>query len=245
MKIILLTAIFFSALGFVGTVDASDSSVYVSPANLTTTVGSNISASIGVNTSGNKVCAVEGKLVFNNLSCQSITIAEGVTPQTSPTCSNPNFLVGIPNCTSLNKVLFTVSAKAGSSGVASISITGVDVIGEGFSVGSGSGSGNYTINALPVVTTPTPTPTPAKTKTVKTEKTIVDESESGNDENKETSKEDKKDNKKDNLAAVSGATEGSTTPSTGFKILIGFIVLIAIFYAGYLFTQKKKKNKFN
>ena len=163
-KIILSTIIFLSIAGFVGTVDAASSSLYVSPASLTKTAGDTLSASAGVDASGSKVCAVEGTLVFNNLSCQSITVASDVTPQSLPTCSNPYFLLGVPSCTTANKIFLTVSARAGNAGTASISFTGVDIIGEGASLGSASTVGNYTINA---VSTPTftPTSTPISTPT--------------------------------------------------------------------------------
>lgn len=167
-KIILSAIIFLLVAGFTGIVFAASPSLYVSPASLTKTVGNTFGVSIGVNASGSKVCAVEGTIVFNNLSCQSITVASDATPQSSPTCSSPHFLIGVPGCTTAGKVLFTVSVKAGSTGAASISFTGVDIIGEGVSLGSTSVSGNYTINAVPKPTpTPisTPTSTPASTPT--------------------------------------------------------------------------------
>lgn len=164
-KIILSAIIFLSVAGFVGTVVAAGPSVYVSPASLTKTIGDIFNVSVGVNASGSKVCAVEGTLIFNNLSCQSITVAGDVTPQFAPTCLSPYFLIGAPSCATADKVLFTVSTKAGNVGIASISFTAVDIIGEGVSVGSASISGNYTINA---VSTPIPTPTLAPTIAPKT-----------------------------------------------------------------------------
>jgi len=152
--------IFLSVIGFVGTVNAAGPSLYVSPAGLTKIVGDIFSTSVGFNASGSKVCAVEGTLVFNNLTCQSITVADDVTAQSSPSCSNPHFLIGIPSCTTSDKVLFTTSVKAGGAGPASISFTGVDIIGEGVSAGSASISGNYTINSVPK-----PTPTTPQTNT--------------------------------------------------------------------------------
>ena len=146
-KIILSLIIFLSVVSFVGTIDAAGASLYISPASLAKTAGSAFGASIGLNTADSKVCAVEGTLVFNNLSCQSITIADDVMVQSSPTCSNPYFLVGIPSCTTSNKTLLTVSIKAGSAGMASINFTGVDIIGEGTSISSASTAGNYDIAA--------------------------------------------------------------------------------------------------
>jgi len=155
-KIILSAIIFLSVVGFVGTAIAAESSLYISPASITKTAGNTFSASLGLTASGNKVCAVEGTLVFNNLTCQSITVASDIMVQSSPTCSNPHFLIGIPNCTTSDKALLTVSVRAGSAGTASISATGVDIIGEGSSVGSTSTKGNYTINAIPKPVTTTP-----------------------------------------------------------------------------------------
>ena len=148
-KIILSAIIFLSVIGFGGTVDAAGAYLYVSPATLTKTTGNVFSVSVGINTSGSKVCAIEGSLVFNNLSCQSITVASDAMAQSLPTCSTPYFLIGIPNCTTLGKILLTVSVKAGSAGTSSVVPIGVDIIGEGASLGSASISGIYTINAVP------------------------------------------------------------------------------------------------
>ncbi|MDP3956249.1 MAG: hypothetical protein Q8Q18_03335 [bacterium] len=151
-KIILSAIVFLSVISIASTAYAAGASLYVSPASLTKTVGDTFGVSVGFNASGNKVCAVEGTLAFNNLSCQNITLAGDVTPQSSPTCSNPYFLIGVPSCTMADKVLFTVSVKTVDASAASISSTGVDIIGEGVSVGSASISGNYTINAVPKAT---------------------------------------------------------------------------------------------
>ena len=149
---IILSAIFLSVVSFSGVANAASASLYVSPASITKTAGNIFDASVGVNASGNKVCAIEGTLVFNNLTCQSITVASDVMAQSSPTCSNPYFLIGIPNCTISDKALLTLSVKAGTAATASINATGVDIIGEGISLGSASIGGSYTINA--VIVTP-------------------------------------------------------------------------------------------
>ena len=151
-KIILSAIVCLAVVGFAGTSVAS--SLFVSPATSTKTAGDVFTVSVGFSASGSKVCAVEGTLVFNGLTCQSITVSSDVMAQTSPTCSSPKFLIGIPNCTTLDKTLLTVSVKAGSAGTASVSATGVDIIGEGASVGSTSTNGNYTITAPIVVQQP-------------------------------------------------------------------------------------------
>jgi hypothetical protein len=161
-KEIILSTILILLLGISGTANAT--SLFISPASSTQNAGTNINASIKISNSGTKVCAVEGTLVFNNVSCQSITLSGNVTPQTSPTCSNPYFLIGIPSCTTSDVTLMTVSAKAVSAGLASINLTNADIIGEGLSVGSTSTGGSYTINAIPVPTTVTPQTTVLETE---------------------------------------------------------------------------------
>ncbi|MFH1319797.1 MAG: hypothetical protein ABII90_03980 [Bacteroidota bacterium] len=153
--IILSAVVLSSVIGFAN-VDAAGPFLYVSPASLTKTVGNIFSASVGLNASGSKVFAVEGTLVFNNLSCQSITVADGLMAQSAPTCSNPHFLIGIPNGTTSDKTLVSVSVKAGNAGAASIIPASVDIIGEGVSIGSAATGGNYTINAVPKPTPTTP-----------------------------------------------------------------------------------------
>lgn len=149
---IILSAIFLSIFSFSGAVNAASASLYVSPASITKTIGNIFNASVGVNASGNKVCAVEGALVFDNLTCQSITIASDVMVQSTPTCSNPHYLIGIPNCTTSDKTLLTVSVKAGDKGTASLGNSDIDIIGEGISLGSVSVGGSYIINSVAVST---------------------------------------------------------------------------------------------
>ncbi|MFA5072227.1 MAG: hypothetical protein WC511_07825 [Candidatus Pacearchaeota archaeon] len=148
---IILGVIFLSAVAFIGIANADSPSLYVSPSDLSKNAGSVFNASVGVNVQSNKVCVIEGTLVFNNLTCQNITLDSGVIAQVSPTCNNPYYLIGIPSCAVANKELLTVSVKAGVAGTASISHSGVDIIGEGVSIGSSSVGSNYTINSVPVV----------------------------------------------------------------------------------------------
>lgn len=246
-KIILSATIFLSVVGLVSTVNASGASLYVSPASLTKTAGNVFSVSVGFNASGNKVCAVEGTLVFNNLTCQSITVASDVMVQSSPTCSNPHFLIGIPNCTTSDKVLLTLSVKSGSAGTASINATGVDIIGEGASVGSTSISGNYTINA---VVTPTPTPetptappvktssqtpvkTPAKTTT---EKNVVSEEQPVQTEQPVVT---------ENISAPSflATVFNFSTFGKSVRTIIIIVIIAFAIYSFIILLKKKKKNQ--
>jgi hypothetical protein len=239
-KIILSIVAFLSTVGVVGTLYASGASLYVVPASSSQISGNNFNISAEVSASGNKVCAVEGTLVFNNLSCQNITLSDGVIPQSLPTCSKPYFLIGIPSCTTANQTLFTASVKAGNAGLASVAFTGVDLIGEGASVGSSSVGGNYVIStATKQISTPVTTSN-SKSKTV-AEKTI---SETKNQPIKTTevpvatSTIEKPD-------AFLAAVSKIITFGTGSDI-IGIIVLFTIALFIFLipsYFEKRRKNK--
>lgn len=142
ISFMLLAPLFF----FAGIVSA-ESSLYVSPETLTVNTNSNITSYVSVIPNGEKVCVVKGSLSFNNLDCKSIVMAEGLMAQKVPTCSNPNFTLGIPTCTLVNKNLFTVQSNTKNSGIANISLIDLNIIGEGVSVGSKSNNVNYTVNA--------------------------------------------------------------------------------------------------
>jgi len=152
IKILLFIGILIISFGFYYLAEAAAPSIYVSPATLSKNVGEAFDISVGVNPSGNKVCVVEGKLILNKLSCQNIVMADGVMVQSSPSCNNLYFLLGIPGCTTNNKTLFTVSVKAGSAGTATANFSGVDIIGEGVSISSASAGGNYTLISPPAPT---------------------------------------------------------------------------------------------
>jgi len=142
ISFMLLAPLFF----FAGIVSA-ESSLYVSPETLTVNTNSNITSYVSVIPNGEKVCVVKGSLSFNNLDCKSIVMAEGLMAQKVPTCSNPNFTLGIPTCTLVNKNLLTVQSNTKNSGTANISLIDLNIIGEGVSVGSKSNNVNYTVNA--------------------------------------------------------------------------------------------------
>lgn len=142
ISFMLLAPLFF----FAGIVSA-ESSLYVSPETSTVNTNSNITSYVSVIPNGEKVCVVKGSLSFNNLDCKSIVMAEGLMAQKVPTCSDPNFTLGIPTCTLVNKNLFTVQSNTKNSGTANISLMNLNIIGEGVSVGSKSNNVNYTVNA--------------------------------------------------------------------------------------------------
>ena len=100
-KIILSAIVLLSVVGFAGIVEAA--SLYVSPASAQKNTGEIMNISVRVNPSGKNVCLVEGKVIFNNLSCQSITVSRGLMAQSNYSCSNPYFLIGIPGCSLTDK----------------------------------------------------------------------------------------------------------------------------------------------
>lgn len=149
-KIFLITAAMFLFSGFFmlffgGGVNADNVSLYVSPAGAAKDVGSAFDISAIAGTSGDKVCVVGGTLVFNNLTCKSITLASDIIAQSSPTCSDPYFLLGIPKCAAADKNLFTVSVEGERAGSASVSFVEAEIIGNGVLISSDSTGGNYTI----------------------------------------------------------------------------------------------------
>ncbi len=139
--------ILITGFAFYNPVEAADPSVYVSPASLSKNVGDTFNISVRVNPAGEKVCMVEGKLVLDKLSCQSIIPEKDLmaSPDNKLTCSNLYFSLGIPRCTTENKTLFTVRVKAKNAGTATADFTGVDIIGEGVSVSSDSSGGSYSL----------------------------------------------------------------------------------------------------
>jgi len=214
-------------------ISAAGTSLYISPGSITKNVGDLFGAFVGFNSSGNKVCAVEGTLVFNNLSCQSITAVGDVMAQSSPTCSNPHFLIGIPNCAVSDKILFILSIKAGSAGMASVGLTGVDIIGEGASLGSASIGGNYTIEAIPVITpmpmitpAPSPTPTPIPTITLTPSPTPVPIATPAQE---------------NNLLSNAGTASLMSADIRWFIYPAIVLVVLIILYGIYYFVKKRRK----
>jgi hypothetical protein len=147
IKIIILatSAILLLGSGIFNKANAENALLYVSPTNLTKKVGEVFDIYVKVNPNGQKVCAVEGRLALNKLSCQKITLGSNIIAQSSPSCENPYFLLGIPGCTTNDTLLFTVTVKGESVGLATANFTGVDIIGEGKSISSSSAGGNYTL----------------------------------------------------------------------------------------------------
>ena len=145
--IIVFIGILITGFGVWRTVEAADSSIYVSPAQADKKIGDTFDISVKVSPSGQKVCLVEGKMSLTKLSCQKVTMGSGLSAQLSPSCNDLSFLIGIQGCTTQDKTLFTVTVKANSSGTAIANFSGVDIIGEGVSISSAFSNGIYTLTA--------------------------------------------------------------------------------------------------
>src|ERR1035437_7197829 len=105
MKKITLSSIIVIALPLTGSqmAFAASSVLSVLPLLGSSTVGTSFNISVQINSAGNNVCVVKGTINFDKLTCQSITLANGLIAQTAPTCSVPNFTIGIPKCASISK----------------------------------------------------------------------------------------------------------------------------------------------
>ena len=145
-KIILLPLLAVAGiLGMTGIVFADSTTLFISPSSLNSKVGADFSASVKINAAGNEVCVVEGTLNFDNLACQSITVADGLMAQKEPTCDSPSFLLGIPKCTTAIQNILSVSAKGVRAGRAGISVDDAGVIGVGEDVAFALQGGTYNI----------------------------------------------------------------------------------------------------
>ena len=231
ISFMLLAPLFF----FAGIVSA-ESSLYVSPETLTVNTNSNITSYVSVIPNGEKVCVVKGSLSFNNLDCKSIVMAEGLMAQKVPTCSDPNFTLGIPTCTLVNKNLFTVQSNTKNSGTANISLINLNIIGEGVSVGSKSNNVNYTVNA------------PQKPKVVTQEpKVIVEEVEDSEIEViEEVPEEVTEEFKETDLqkASLSDLSEDNTSKTFAVenRIIIYSIIVILLIILVAIYIRNNRKD---
>lgn len=147
MKKIILTSVFV----FIGIIMlaqealAANAVLAITPSISTSTINTPFNLSVNINPTNNKVCVVKGTINFNNLSCQSITLASGLMAQTMPTCAAPTFTLGIPKCTTSPQDLFSVSVRGNKIGTSTSSLSGVKVIGVGSDVVFITSAGSYNI----------------------------------------------------------------------------------------------------
>ena len=158
MKKIIITLIIgiIISLAESQTAFAASSVLSASPQSGTNTIGTAFNITVKIDPMGNSVDVIKGTIVFDKLSCQSITLVSGPLAIVTPTCATPNFVIGIPKGTSISQNLLTVSVKGNEVGQGSLSFTGAKVIRNGADVPFTSEGGSYNIIAIvPVVTSTT------------------------------------------------------------------------------------------
>ncbi len=225
-KIILLSVLaIVSIVALSQTVYAATSTLSVVPGTSTKNVGTAFNASINLNPQGEKVCVVTGTLTFNNLTCRSITVGSGLMAQTSPTCANPKFVLGIPSCASAAQNILTVSVKGNAVGQAGLSFTGVKVIGAGTDVAFTFNGGAYNIIAVPKSATTT-TPATGTTTTPATEITTTTTPATEN-----------------SLPANAGTASFLSVALHYFWPLLIVLIIACIGYGIYYFVKSRKETK--
>lgn len=239
-KLILLSFIAIGVLFSGQAVLADSASLSVLPATGEKIAGAVFSANIQVNPAGNIVCVVKGTLVFNNLTCQNISIASGLMAQVSPTCASPSFTLGIPNCTTTAQNILSVSAKGATAGDASLSFSGAKVIGVGVNVAFVPQSGTYTITAVAPPKPVVPKPVVPKTVQPKVEQPTTTQPEEVQPTEQPAVVED--------IIPREAATGGvlatvskSLTPQMLFNIMAVLVVILVGFWAFNKFIKKNKK----
>ena len=223
-KIILLSVlVVVSMVALSQTAYAAASTLSVVPPTASKNVGTAFNAAVNLAPQGDKVCVVTGTLTFNNLTCRSISVDSGLMAQSAPTCSNPKFVLGIPNCTTSAKNLLTVSVKGNAPGQAVLYFSGVKVIGAGTDVAFQSIGGLYNITALPTPTpAPAPTPEPAPAPAPEPAPApIID----------------------NNLPATVGAASFASVAYSYFLPILVILIVLCIAYGIYCFTKRKKETK--
>ncbi len=143
-KIILFSIL--SILFFANPVFAVNSELVVSPATGAKNISDQFNVSINLDPQQNKICVVKGKINFDKLSCQSVTVVDGIFSAMFPTCENPNFILGILGCTTESKNILNISVKATQSGIANVFFTDVNFWGAGATVPFVANSGAYNVS---------------------------------------------------------------------------------------------------
>jgi hypothetical protein len=232
-KIILLFIIALSGiLLFASPVFAANSELLVVPAVDTKNITESFNVLVNINPQQNKICVVRGTINFDKLSCQTITTASGIFSAVNPTCENPNFILGIPGCTTELKNILTISVKGSQIGTANVFFTNVNFWGAGTVVPFLANSGTYNIfeNIIPVKTT-------EEILIPEEEPVVVAESENVVEENPVVNQEVSENNNNQNPWAAGLL---SVAEKYIWQILIVFLVAIAG-YAIYYFVSKKRK----
>jgi len=226
-KIILLTLLtIVGVLGASQTVLADSPTLSISPATLNVASGTLFNVSAQLNASGNKICVVMGTVNFNGLTCQNITVANGLMAQSSPTCSNPSFTIGIPKCTTVSQNIFSMSVKGSQADTGILTFTGLKIIGVGNNVASVWYGGAYNITAVaqpkqqPVTQVTQPAPQPEQQVTTPVQETAPAE----------------------NIpTGVGAAALAQKVPMSWIDYIAIILVILIVVYGIYYFFAKRKK----
>lgn len=228
--------------GIASVASANTAFLYVSPASANKKAGDTINTAIGINSGGNKIYAVEGTLAFDKLTCQSIAVSAGLQALTAPGCSSPHFLLGIPGGSTDNKTLLTITTKAGEVGTATISVTGVNIVGGDAvkSISNSGGSGSYAIEMVEAIKasevgTAINNNTSTKTVTTKIEKKATD-----NKEEKIEGKVLAEFDQQDPNSLTGNIKCGGLFASNTDKIVIGFLISVIVLLVGFIIFKRKK-----
>jgi len=226
-KIILLITL--TIVGILGTSQmalAATPTLSATPSTLNKNAGETFYVAVNLIPQGENVCVVKGTINFNNLTCKGITLNSGFMAQTTPTCANPKFVVGIPGCTNASKNILTVSVVGANYGQAKISFTDVKVIGEGKDVASNLNEGTYNISAVQASQIVTPDEQIATSTTE--QNTNTDEQANGEEVMP---------------ATVGVASLSSILDYKYFWPLLIIFIILSISYGIYYFVNKKKEKK--
>ncbi len=218
-------------ISFVNIASAAVPAVNVIPSSSTKSIGEVFIASVVVGTTGQAVYTVEGTLTYDNLSCKSIAVEEGLWVQSSPTCASPYFLIGIPGGTTVDKVLFKVSVNSPLQGQSTLAVKAVDIIGEGVSLSTVSNGGEYTIT--PTAPISEPVIPPQKTLTI--QKTDITDSQEEVQVDPATKKMES-----NLVAAVSSSISELSRTTISIRTLIIIIIVVVVYVMLYRRSQKKK-----
>lgn len=176
MKKIIITLIvgIIISLAESQTAFAASAVLSASPSSGTSTIGTSFNITVKIDPIGNTIDVVRGTMVFDKLSCQSITLVSGPLAIVTPSCATPNFVIGIPKGTSVSQNLLTVSVNGNAVGQANISFTGAKVIRNGVDVPFTLEGGSYNILAVVPVVTSTTTETVVPTVVSTTSQSLPD-----------------------------------------------------------------------
>lgn len=174
-------------------------------------------------------------MVFNNLSCSSISVTSGLIAQTTPTCQSPSFTIGIPNCATDTRDILVANIFGSQSGQASVNFSAIRIIGAGVNLDSSSQGGTYTINDVvaeaPKVVTVKPKTAPKVVAEEPKEEPVVVE-------NKEP--------EQNIIPEGAGLASANSTMQKFMNSPIAIVILIIIIIAllaPWLYKKFYKKNK--